>query len=44
MEAYVTLSLLTGLRTEEVRALRWAMIMVACLGLVWLLSRKAAEG
>jgi integrase len=23
LEAYITLSLLTGLRTEEVRALRW---------------------
>jgi integrase len=34
LEAYVTLSLLTGLRTEEVRALRWDHV-VAWVGSQW---------
>jgi integrase len=34
LEAYITLSLLTGLRTEEVRALRWGHV-VAWVGGQW---------
>ena len=34
LEAYITLSLLTGLRTEEVRALRWDHV-VACVQGQW---------
>ena len=41
LEAYITLSLLTGLRTEEVRALRWDHV-VAWVGGQW--SRRARPG
>jgi hypothetical protein len=33
-----------GVTATTVSSFTVAMIIVACLGLVWLLSRKAAEG
>jgi integrase len=43
LEAYITLSLLTGLRTEEVRALHWDHV-VAWVGGQWTGSADPAAG